>query len=77
MEPTYTYRSDYFANILEKLNQPDKIIPENVMDAIKNEIQRQNITDLDMMQCRRILKKINYRKYYEQIPTIMSELKNN
>ena len=52
-------------------------IPERVIEDIINEMHTQNITryDIDLLGCRRILKKLNYRIYYEHVPCIVHKIK--
>ena len=68
-------------HLMEILNQFENNkmvdIPEIVIQNINEEIIKKDINknDLDTFKLQRILKKLNYRKYYEYVPLIIYKLK--
>lgn len=75
---TYS-RLDYLMDILGHLKHEYEYeydVPEIVIEEMKNKIAEENINlnNLDLIQCRRLLKKLNYRKYYEYTPYILRKL---
>lgn len=72
---TYAYkRINHLTEILSQLQAKESTdIPQKVFDAIKRELKKRKINkdDLDIFKLRRVLKKLNYRKYYEHVPYIL------
>ncbi|MEM3061970.1 MAG: hypothetical protein QW303_00290 [Nitrososphaerota archaeon] len=72
---TYAYkRINHLTEILSQLQAKESTdIPQKVFDAIRRELKKRKINkdDLDIFKLRRILKKLNYRKYYEHVPHIL------
>lgn len=72
---TYAYkRINHLTEILSQLQAKEStdILPK-VFEAILRELKKRKIdkNDLDIFRLRRILKKLNYRKYYEHVPHIL------
>lgn len=79
-EPTqdsgsYAYkRINHLTEILSQLQAKESTdIPEKVFTSILNELKKRKIdkNELDIFRLRRILKTLNYRKFYEHIPHIL------
>lgn len=79
-EPTqdsgsYAYkRINHLTEILSQLQAKESTdIPPKVFECILRELKKRKIdkNDLDIFRLRRILKKLNYRKYYEHVPHIL------
>ena len=79
-EPTqdtgvYAYkRINHLTEIISQLQAKESTdIPPKVFESILREIKKRKIDkyDLDIFKLRRILKKLNYRKYYEHVPHIL------
>lgn len=79
-EPTqdsgsYAYkRINHLTEILSQLQAKESTdIPPKVFECILRELKKRKIDkyDLDIFRLRRILKKLNYRKYYEHVPHIL------
>ena len=79
-EPTqdsgsYAYkRINHLTEILSQLQAKESTdIPPKVFTCILHELKKRKIdkNDLDIFRLRRILKKLNYRKYYEHVPHIL------
>lgn len=72
---TYAYkRINHLTEILSQLQAKESTdIPQKVFENIKRELKKRKINkdDLDIFRLRRILKKLNYRKYYEHVPHIL------
>ncbi|ANB50576.1 hypothetical protein [Powai lake megavirus] len=72
---TYAYkRINHLTEILSQLQAKESTdIPPKVFESIKRELKKRKINknDLDIFRLRRILKKLNYRKYYEHVPHIL------
>lgn len=72
---TYAYkRINHLTEILSQLQAKESTeIPPEVFDTISRELRKKRINknDLDIFKLRKILKKANYRKYYEHIPHIL------
>jgi len=72
---TYAYkRINHLTEILSQLQAKESTdIPPKVFEAILRELKKRKIdkNDLDIFRLRRILKKLNYRKYYEHVPHIL------
>jgi hypothetical protein len=72
---TYAYkRINHLTEILSQLQAKESTdIPPKVFEAILRELKKRKIdkNDLDIFSLRRILKKLNYRKYYEHVPHIL------
>ena len=72
---TYAYkRINHLTEILSQLQAKESTdIPPKVFEAILRELKKRKIDkhDLDIFRLRRILKKLNYRKYYEHVPHIL------
>lgn len=72
---TYAYkRINHLTEILSQLQAKESTdIPSKVFDSIRRELKKRKIdkNDLDIFRLRRILKKLNYRKYYEHVPHIL------
>ncbi|BCS83119.1 poxvirus late transcription factor VLTF3-like protein [Cotonvirus japonicus] len=72
---TYAYkRINHLTEILSQLQAKESTdIPPKVFEAIKRELKKRKIdkNDLDIFRLRRILKTLNYRKYYEHVPHIL------
>ncbi|AQN68285.1 poxvirus late transcription factor VLTF3-like protein [Saudi moumouvirus] len=72
---TYAYkRINHLTEILSQLQAKESTdIPQKVFESIKRELKKRKINknDLDIFRLRRILKKLNYRKYYEHVPHIL------
>ena len=72
---TYAYkRINHLTEILSQLQAKESTdIPQNIFENIKRELKKRKINkdDLDIFRLRRILKKLNYRKYYEHVPHIL------
>ncbi|AAV50698.1 putative transcription factor [Acanthamoeba castellanii mimivirus] len=72
---TYAYkRINHLTEILSQLQAKESTdIPNKVYEAIKRELKKRKIdkNDLDIFRLRRILKKLNYRKFYEHVPHIL------
>jgi len=72
---TYAYkRINHLTEILSQLQAKEStdILPK-VFESIIREIKKRKINknDLDIFKLRRILKKLDYRKYYEHVPHIL------
>lgn len=79
-EPTqdsgiYAYkRINHLTEILSQLQAKESTdIPPKVFESILREVKKRKINkdDLDIFLLRKILKKLNYRKYYEHVPHIL------
>ncbi len=79
-EPTqdtgvYAYkRINHLTEIISQLQAKESTdIPPKVFESILREIKKRKIdkNELDIFRLRRILKKLNYRKYYEHVPHIL------
>lgn len=72
---TYAYkRINHLTEILSQLQAKESTdIHPKVFESILREIKKRKINkdDLDIFRLRRILKKLNYRKYYEHVPHIL------
>ena len=72
---TYAYkRINHLTEILSQLQAKESTdIPPKVFESIRRELKKRKINknDLDIFKLRRILKKLNYRKYYEHVPHIL------
>ena len=72
---TYAYkRINHLTEILSQLQAKESTdIPQKVFESIHRELKKRKIdkNDLDIFRLRRILKKLNYRKYYEHVPHIL------
>lgn len=72
---TYAYkRINHLTEILSQLQAKESTdIPQRVFESILRELKKRKIDkyDLDIFRLRRILKKLNYRKYYEHVPHIL------
>jgi len=72
---TYAYkRINHLTEILSQLQAKESTdIPPKVFESILRELKKRKIDkyDLDIFRLRRILKKLNYRKYYEHVPHIL------
>jgi hypothetical protein len=72
---TYAYkRINHLTEILSQLQAKESTeIPPKVFENILRELKKRKINkdDLDIFYLRRILKKLNYRKYYEHVPHIL------
>jgi len=72
---TYAYkRINHLTEILSQLQAKESTdIPSKVFESILRELKKRKINkdDLDIFRLRRILKKLNYRKYYEHVPHIL------
>lgn len=72
---TYAYkRINHLTEILSQLQAKESTdIPQRVFQSILTELKKRKIDkhDLDIFRLRRILKKLNYRKYYEHVPHIL------
>ena len=75
---TYAYkRINHLTEILSQLQAKESTdIPQKVFESIKRELKKRKINknDLDIFKLRRILKILNYRKYYEHVPHILQIL---
>lgn len=72
---TYAYkRINHLAELLSQIQAKGLInIPAKVYDNIYREIKKRKINkdDLDIFRLRKILKKLSYRKYYENAPHML------
>ncbi|AYV84994.1 MAG: hypothetical protein Satyrvirus2_5 [Satyrvirus sp.] len=72
---TYAYkRINHLTEILSQLQAKESTdIPPKVFESILRELKKRKIdkNDLDIFKLRRILKKLDYRKYYEHVPHIL------
>lgn len=72
---TYAYkRINHLTEILSQLQAKESTdISPKVFEAIQRELKKRKIdkNDLDIFSLRRILKKLDYRKYYEHVPHIL------
>jgi hypothetical protein len=72
---TYAYkRINHLTEILSQLQAKESTdIPPKIFENILRELKKRKIdkNDLDIFKLRRILKKLNYRKYYEHVPHIL------
>jgi len=72
---TYAYkRINHLTEILSQLQAKESTdIPPRVFESILRELKKRKIdkNELDIFRLRRILKKLNYRKYYEHVPHIL------
>ncbi len=72
---TYAYkRINHLTEILSQLQAKESTdIPPKVFESIVKELKKRKIdkNELDIFRLRRILKKLNYRKYYEHVPHIL------
>lgn len=72
---TYAYkRINHLTEILSQLQAKESTdIPPKIFESILRELKKRKIdkNDLDIFKLRRILKKLNYRKYYEHVPHIL------
>ena len=76
--------SDKLSHLMDLLNrlqakEEPPNIPKKVYLDISQECIKRNIAinDLDSYRLRYILKKLNYRKYYEHCPYMLQVLKSN
>jgi hypothetical protein len=70
-------RTNHFSIILDQLQGRETTnIPDKIFTEIKEEMDDSNIdkTDLDPCQLKKILKKLKYSKYYENIPLILRKI---
>ena len=72
---TYT-RMVHLDECLDKFDNTDKVIPQDIIENIQQEMIKSNISnsDLNTKNCRHILKKLNNRKYYEYVLLIISRI---
>lgn len=72
---TYAYkRINHLTEILSQLQAKESTdIPQKIFENILREIKKRKIdkNDLDIFRLRRILKKLNFIKYYEHVPHIL------
>lgn len=72
---TYAYkRINHLTEILSQLQAKESTdIPQKVYDSIFKELKKRKINknELEMFKLRRILKKLELRKYYEHVPHIL------
>lgn len=72
---TYAYkRINHLSEILSQLQAKESTdIPSKIFENILRELKKRKIdkNDLDIFRLRRILKKLNCRKYYEHVPHIL------
>jgi len=72
---TYAYkRINHLTEILSQLQAKESTdIPPKVFENILRELKKRKINkdDLDIFKLRRILKILDYRKYYEHVPHIL------
>jgi len=72
---TYAYkRINHLTEILSQLQAKESTdIPPKVFETILKELKKRKINknDLDLFRLRRILKKLNLRKYYEHVPHML------
>lgn len=72
---TYAYkRINHLTEILSQLQAKESTdIQPKVFEDIHRELKKRKIdkNELDIFRLRRILKKLNYRKYYEHVPHIL------
>lgn len=72
---TYAYkRINHLTEILSQLQAKESTdIPQKVFENIQRELKKRKIdkNELDIFKLRRILKILNYRKYYEHVPHIL------
>jgi hypothetical protein len=72
---TYAYkRINHLTEILSQLQAKESTdIPQKVFDSIKTELKKRSINknSLEIFGLRRILKRLNYRKYYEHVAHIL------
>jgi hypothetical protein len=77
---TYAYkRKNHLNEILSQVQaQESTEIPSHVYDKIISEINKRRIRkeDIDIERMRRILKRLNLRKYYEHVPHILYKINN-
>uniref|UniRef100_A0A6C0DRN8 Uncharacterized protein n=1 Tax=viral metagenome TaxID=1070528 RepID=A0A6C0DRN8_9ZZZZ len=77
-EVSYTayIRLNHFKEILSQFQAKETTqIPEEVIDAIRNRIKKERITDMSLItydKMREILRKLGYNKYFEHIQYINS-----
>ena len=75
---TYAYkRINHLAELLSQIQAKGLItIPNKVYDNIYREMKKKRIKkeDLDIFNLRKILKKLSYRKYYENSPHILQNI---
>ena len=71
----YAYRRiNHLNEILSQLQAKESTdIPSRVFESILRELKKRKIdkNDLDIFKLRRILKKLDFRKYYEHVPHIL------
>lgn len=74
----YAYkRINHLQEILSQLQAKESTeIPAKVYHAIYRELKKKKIdkNDLDIFKLRRILKRLNFRKYYEHVPHILQNI---
>lgn len=72
---TYAYkRINHLTEILSQLQAKESTdIPQKVFENVFRELKRRKISkdELDIFRLRRILKRLNLRKYYEHVPHIL------
>jgi len=72
---TYAYkRINHLTEILSQLQAKESTdIPPRVFESMYSEIKKRKIdkNELDIFKLRRILKNLNFRKYYEHVPHIL------
>lgn len=72
---TYAYkRINHLTEILSQLQAKESTdIPPKVFETILKELKKRKINrnDLDLFRLRRILKKLNLRRYYEHVPHML------
>jgi len=72
---TYAYkRINHLTEILSQLQAKESTdIPPRVFESVSRELKKRKINkdDLDIFYLRKILKKLNLRKYYEHVPHIL------
>jgi hypothetical protein len=72
---TYAYkRINHLTEILSQLQAKESTdIPSKVFESVLRELKKRKINkdELDIFRLRRILKKLNLRKYYEHVPHIL------
>jgi hypothetical protein len=66
---------NYFTEWLMQIQGKEKTdIPNQLLDKVREEIIQQKIDKINPLCIRKILKNLNYSKYYEHIPNIISKI---